>query len=222
MPCSISATSGTAAPTASNGGDPFSLKSEHQRSGKKEAGILRKVNVAIESCVAGLQNSGRRVQTFSCSGATSILEKTPPEAEGSGRSGYLANDSVLREFAKGRPHQSLVKRTSAAYWQSPRRGYFTQADAGTGSRDTMRCRASTTRRERGLASWRPISVCFLHFPADVPVNAGVDDNRFDQYAGQMGIPTNSARTSKPDLQAQRQALHQHWHGDDQCLVSQCH
>jgi hypothetical protein len=105
----------------SNVGDPFSLKSEHQRSGKKVAGILRKVNVAIESCVAGLNSQAAACRHSSCSGATPYWKKLHQKQKVlDGQA--ISPTTVCSGNSQRADLTSTCQEDISRYWQSPRRG----------------------------------------------------------------------------------------------------
>jgi cytochrome c peroxidase len=119
-----------------NGGDPFGLRNPNALVWKNEAGILRKVKVAIESSSMASQGSGPPGSgtEMSCGGRAfvhigqKLLEQKILDGQAIAR-----DDSVLGQFANNRPsYESLVKRAfNPNYWQTPdnNKVRFTKNDA---------------------------------------------------------------------------------------------
>ena len=119
-----------------NGGDPFGLRNPNALVWKNEAGILRKVKVAIESSSMASQGAGPPGSgtEMSCGGRTfvhvgqKLLDQKILDGQAISR-----DDSVLGQFANNRPrYKSLVKRAfNPDYWRAPydEKVRFTKGDA---------------------------------------------------------------------------------------------
>ena len=173
-----------------NGGDPFGMRNPNALVWKKEAGILRKVKVAIESSSLASQGSGPPLSgtEMGCRGRAFIhLGKKLLDQKILDGQAISPNDSVLGNFANGRPpYQSLVKRAfKPEYWQSPDVLRFTQADAR--ERKSMDQRApAATFNQQGDEKVSQLEANFsLFFALSLQMYQSTlvsDDSRFDQYA----------------------------------------
>ena len=173
-----------------NGGDPFGMRNPNALVWKKEAGILRKVNVAIESSSLASQGSGPPGSgtEMSCSGRAFVhIGKKLLKQKILDGQAIAPDDSVLGEFAKGRPpYQSLVKRAfNPAYWQSPDVVRFTQADARERKSMDLQTPAPSFNKQ-GDEKVSQLEANFgLFFALSLQMYQSTlvsDDSRFDQYA----------------------------------------
>ena len=173
-----------------NGGDPFGMRNPKPLVWKKEAGILRKVKVAIDSSSLASQGSGPPGSgtEMSCSGRAFVhVGKKLLEQKILDGQAISPQDSVLGEFANGRPpYQSLVKTAfNPAYWQSPDVVRFTQADAR--ERKSMDLHApAPSFNQQGDEKVSQLEANFgLFFALSLQMYQSTlvsDDSRFDQYA----------------------------------------
>ena len=172
-----------------NGGDPFGLRNPNALVWKREAGVLRKVKVAIPSSSLASQGSGPPLSgtEMSCSDRTFVElgKKLLGEKILDGQT-IAKDDSVLGEFEKGRPpYHSLVRRAfKPAYWQSPDVLRFTRFDAQ--ERRSMDLRRPVTF-ERSLdervSQMEANFTLFFSIAMQLYQSTLVaDDSRFDQYA----------------------------------------
>ena len=172
-----------------NGGDPFGLRNPNSLVWKKEAGILRKVRVAIPSSALASQGSGPPLSgtEMSCSDRTFIHlgKKLLHEKLLDGQT-ISKEDSVLGEFEKGRPpYHSLVRRAfKSAYWQAPDVVRFSRVDAQ--ERKSMDMRRPVTfdqPLDEKVSQMEANFTLFFSLALQLYQSTLVaDDSRFDQYA----------------------------------------
>ena len=172
-----------------NGGDPFGMRNPNALVWKREAGILRKVQVSIPSSSLASQGSGPPLSgtEMSCADRTfvNLAQKLLNQKILDGQT-IAPDDSVLGEFANGRPpYQSLVKRAfKPEYWQSPDVLRFTRADAQERrSMDLRRPVAFNSVREENVSQIEANFTLFFSLALQMYQSTLVaDDSRFDQYA----------------------------------------
>ena len=173
-----------------NGGDPFGLRNPNALVWKKEAGILRKVPVAIESSSLASQGSGPPLSgtEMGCSGRAfvDIGKKLLKQKILDGQA-ISPQDSVLGQFANGRPpYQSLVKTAfNPAYWQSPNVVRFTQADARERKSMDLHAPAPSFSQlaDQDVSQLEANFGLFFALSLQMYQSTLVsDDSRFDQYA----------------------------------------
>ena len=173
-----------------NGGDPFGLRNTGALVWKKEAGVLTKIKVEIESSSLASQGSGPPLSgtEMSCSGrhfvnlGKKLLNQKILEGQ------LIApDDSVLGQFATDRPpYLALVKQAfNPNYWQSPDILRFSQADAR--ERKSMDLRRTPESLSQQLAEdASQLEANFgLFFALSMQMYQSTlvaDDTRFDQYA----------------------------------------
>ena len=172
-----------------NGGDPFGLRNPDALVWKREAGVLRKVKVAIPSSSLASQGSGPPLSgtEMSCSDRTFVElgKKLLGEKILDGQS-ISKDDSVLGEFEKGRPpYHSLVRRAfKPAYWQSPDVLRFTRVEAQ--ERRSMDLRRPVTFErplDERVSQMEANFTLFFAIAMQLYQSTLVaDDSRFDQYA----------------------------------------
>ena len=182
-----------------NGGDPFGLRNPDALVWKREAGILRKVNVAIESSSLASQGSGppRSGTEMSCSGRAfvHIAKKLLDQKILDGQA-ISPQDSVLGQFASGRPnYQSLVKMAfNPAYWQAPDVVRFTQADARMHKSMDLHVPAAPLKQQpdEDVSQLQANFGLFFGLAMQMYQSTLVaDDSRFDQYARESATGVSS-------------------------------
>jgi len=172
-----------------NGGDPFGMRNPNALVWKKEAGIVRKVQVSIPSSSLASQGSGPPLSgtEMSCEDRTfvNLAQKLLDQKILDGQT-IASDDSVLGEFANDRPpYQSLVKRAfKPEYWQSPDVLRFTRADAQERrSMDLRRPVPFNSVREEKVKQIEANFTLFFSLALQMYQSTLVaDDSRFDQYA----------------------------------------
>lgn len=172
-----------------NGGDPFGLRNPNALVWKREAGILRKVKVAIPSSSLASQGSGPPLSgtEMSCSDRTFVElgKKLLNEKILDGQT-ISKDDSVLGGFEKGRPpYHSLVRRAfRPAYWQSPDVLRFSRGEAQ--ERKSMDLRRPVTfdrPLDERVSQMEANFTLFFSIAMQLYQSTLVaDDSRFDQYA----------------------------------------
>ena len=172
-----------------NGGDPFGLRNLNALVWKREAGILRKVQVAIPSSSLASQASGPPLSgiEMSCSDRTFVElgKKLLGEKILDGQT-ISKDDSVLGEFEKGRPpYHSLVRRAfKPAYWQSPDVVRFTRVEAQ--ERRSMDLRRPVTFDrpvDERVSQMEANFTLFFSLALQLYQSTLIaDDSRFDQFA----------------------------------------
>ena len=172
-----------------NGGDPFGLRNPNALVWKREAGVVRKVQVAIPSSSLASQGSGPPLSgtEMSCSDRTfvEIGKKLLGEKILDGQT-ISKDDSVLGEFEKGRPpYHSLVRRAfKPAYWQSPDVLRFSRVEAQ--ERKSMDLRRPVTfdrPLDERVSQMEANFTLFFSIAMQLYQSTLVaDDSRFDQYA----------------------------------------
>ena len=172
-----------------NGGDPFGLRNLNALVWKREAGILRKVQVAIPSSSLASQASGPPLSgiEMSCSDRTFVElgKKLLGEKILDGQT-ISKEDSVLGEFEKGRPpYHSLVRRAfKPAYWQSPDVVRFTRVEAQ--ERKSMDLRRPVTFDrpvDERVSQMEANFTLFFSLALQLYQSTLIaDDSRFDQFA----------------------------------------
>ena len=173
-----------------NGGDPFGMRNPNALVWKREAGILRKVNVAIESSSLASQGSGPPGSgtEMSCSGRAFVhVGKKLLNQKILDGQAISPDDSVLGEFANGRPpYQSLIKTAfNPAYWQSPDVVRFTQADARERKSMDLHAPAAPFKQQPDVDVSQLQANFGLFFALSLQMYQSTlvsDDSRFDQYA----------------------------------------
>ena len=172
-----------------NGGDPFGMRNPNAMVWKKEAGILRKVQVSLPSSSLASQGSGPPMSgtEMSCQDRTfvNLGQKLLNQKILDGQT-IARDDSVLGKFAEGRPpYLSLVKQAfKPEYWQSPDVLRFTRADAQ--QRRSMDLRQPVpfdSVREEQVSQIEANFTLFFSLALQMYQSTLVaDDSRFDQYA----------------------------------------
>jgi len=172
-----------------NGGDPFGLRNPNALVWKLEAGVVRKVQVAIPSSSLASQGSGPPLSgtEMSCSDRTFVElgKKLLGEKILDGQT-ISKDDSVLGEFEKGRPpYHSLVRRAfKPAYWQSPDVLRFSRVEAQ--ERKSMDLRRPVTfdrPLDERVSQMEANFTLFFSLAMQLYQSTLVaDDTRFDQYA----------------------------------------
>ena len=172
-----------------NGGDPFGLRNPNALVWKREAGIVRKVQVAIPSSSLASQGSGPPLSgtEMSCSDRTFVElgKKLLGEKILDGQT-ISKDDSVLGEFEKGRPpYHSLVRRAfKPAYWQSPDVLRFSRVEAQ--ERKSMDLRRPVTfdrPLDERVSQMEANFTLFFSIALQLYQSTLVaDDSRFDQFA----------------------------------------
>lgn len=172
-----------------NGGDPFGLRNPNALVWKREAGILRKVQVAIPSSSLASQASGPPLSgiEMSCSDRTFVElgKKLLGEKILDGQT-ISKEDSVLGEFEKGRPpYHSLVRRAFRPdYWQSPDVVRFTRVEAQ--ERRSMDLRRPVTFDrpvDERVSQMEANFTLFFSLALQLYQSTLIaDDSRFDQFA----------------------------------------
>ena len=172
-----------------NGGDPFGLRNPNALVWKREAGVVRKVQVASPSSSLASQGSGPPLSgtEMSCSDRTfvEIGKKLLGEKILDGQT-ISKDDSVLGEFEKGRPpYHSLVRRAfKPAYWQSPDVLRFSRVEAQ--ERKSMDLRRPVTfdrPLDERVSQMEANFTLFFSIAMQLYQSTLVaDDSRFDQYA----------------------------------------
>lgn len=173
-----------------NGGDPFGMRNPNELVWKKEAGILRKVKVAIESSSLASQGSGPPGSgtEMSCSSRAFVhVGKKLLNQKILDGQAISPQDSVLGEFANGRPpYQSLVKTAfNPAYWQSPDVVRFTKADARERKSMDLQAPAPSFNQlaDQDVSQLEANFGLFFALSLQMYQSTLVsDDSRFDQYA----------------------------------------
>ncbi|MDB5929300.1 MAG: cytochrome-c peroxidase, partial [Polaromonas sp.] len=185
-----------------NGGDPFGLRNQSALVWKREAGILRKVKVAIPSSSLASQGSGPPLSgtEMSCSDRTFVhLGKKLLDQDILSGQKIASDDSVLGRFANNRPtYQALVKRAfRQAYWQAPDIIRFTRAEArefrSMDLRQRRAWRAALALDERVSQLEANFGLFFSLAMQMYEETLVADDSRFDQYAA-----GNAARLSESE------------------------
>ena len=172
-----------------NGGDPFGLRNPDALVWKREAGLVRKIAVAIPSSSLASQGSGPPLSgtEMSCSDRTFIhlARKLLSEKILSGQA-ISKEDSVLGEFEKGRPpYHSLVRRAfRPAYWQAPDVLRFTRTEAKERkSMDLLRPVTFDRPLDEKVSQMEANFTLFFSLAVQLYQSTLVaDDSRFDQYA----------------------------------------
>jgi cytochrome c peroxidase len=172
-----------------NGGDPFGMRNPNELVWKKEAGIVRKVQVSIPSSSLASQGSGPPLSgtEMSCADRTfvNLGQKLLKQKILDGQT-IARDDSVLGEFADDRPpYHSLVRRAfKPEYWQSPDVLRFTRADAQERrSMDLRRPVPFNNVREERVSQMEANFTLFFSLALQMYQSTLVaDDSRFDQYA----------------------------------------
>ena len=182
-----------------NGGDPFGLRNDAPLVWKKEAGILRKVKVAIESSSVASQGSGppSSKTEMSCSGRTFVdLGKKILRQKILKGQVISPDDSVLGQFANDRPpYMALVKQAfNPNYWQSPDILRFSKADAR--ERKSMDLHGPDASFDQLLATdTSQLEYNFgLFFSLSMQMYQSTlvaDNSRFDQYARESATGTSN-------------------------------
>ncbi len=172
-----------------NGGDPFGLRNSSALVWKLEAGVVRKVHIAIPSSSLASQGSGPPLSgtEMSCSDRTFVElgKKLLGEKILDGQT-ISKDDSVLGEFEKGRPpYHSLVRRAfKPAYWQSPDVLRFSRVEAQ--ERKSMDLRRPVTfdrPLDERVSQMEANFTLFFSLAMQLYQSTLVaDDTRFDQYA----------------------------------------
>ena len=173
-----------------NGGDPFGLRNPNALVWKKEAGILRKVSVAIDSSSLASQGSGPPLSgtEMGCSGrpfvqlGKKLLDQKILEGQA-----ISLNDSVLGQFATTRPpYLALVKKAfNPNYWQSPDVVRFTRFDARERKSMDLRAPAASFNQQpdENISQLQANFGLFFALSMQMYQSTLVsDDSRFDQYA----------------------------------------
>ena len=182
-----------------NGGDPFGLRNGEPLVWKKEAGIVRKVKVEIESSSLASQGSGPPLSgtEMSCSGrhfvnlGKKLLHQKILEGQV-----ISPNDSVLGQFAGDRPpYLALVKQAfNPSYWQSPDILRFTQADARAHKSMDLRARPESFNQQFAEDASQLQANFGLFFSLAMQMYQSTlvaDDTRFDQYARESATGTSN-------------------------------
>ena len=172
-----------------NGGDPFGMRNTNALVWKKEAGIVRKVQVSIPSSSLASQGSGPPLSgtEMSCADRTfvNLGQKLLKQKILDGQT-IARDDSVLGEFADDRPpYHSLVRRAfKPEYWQSPDVLRFSRADAQERrSMDLRRPVPFNSVQEERVSQMEANFTLFFSLALQLYQSTLVaDDSRFDQYA----------------------------------------
>ena len=172
-----------------NGGDPFGMRNPNALVWKKEAGIVRKVQVSIPSSSLASQGSGPPLSgtEMSCADRTfvNLAQKLLKQKILDGQI-IARDDSVLGEFADDRPpYLDLVRRAfKPEYWQSPDVLRFSRADAQERrSMDLRRPVPFNNVREESVSQMEANFTLFFSLALQMYQSTLVaDDSRFDQYA----------------------------------------
>ena len=172
-----------------NGGDPFGMRNSSEMVWKKEAGILRKVQVSLPSSSLASQASGPPLSgtEMSCQNRTfvNLAQKLLKEKILDGQT-IARDDSVLGNFAEDRPpYHSLVRQAfKPEYWQSPDVLRFTRAEAQERrSMDLRRPVPFDSVREEKVSQMEANFTLFFSLALQMYQSTLVaDDSRFDQYA----------------------------------------
>ena len=200
-----------------NGGDPFGLRNPNALVWKREAGVLRQVQVAIPSSSLASQGSGPPLSgnEMSCSDRTFVHlgKKLLNEKILDGQT-ISKEDSVLGEFEKGRPpYHSLVRRAfRPAYWQAPDVVRFTRVEAQ--ERKSMDLRRPVTfdrPLDERVSQIEANFTLFFSIAMQLYQSTLVaDDSRFDQYAaGDSGKLTASERAGFEVFQGKGRCINCH-------------
>ena len=172
-----------------NGGDPFGMRNPNALVWKKEAGILRKVQVSIASSSLASQASGPPLSgtEMSCEDRTfvKLAQKLLDQKILDGQA-IAQDDSVLGEFSNVRPpYETLVKRAfKPEYWQSPNLVRFGRVDAQERrSMDLRRPVPFNSVQEERVTQIQANFALFFSLAMQMYQSTLVaDDSRFDQYA----------------------------------------
>lgn len=175
-----------------NGGDPFGLRNPDALVWKREAGQLRKINVAIPSSSLASQGSGPPLSgtEMSCRDRTFIdLGKKLLDQKILDGQAISRDDSVLGEFEKGRPpYHSLVRRAfKPAYWEAPDVVRFSRNEAKERkSMDLLRpvqFDRQRDERDEKVSQMEANFTLFFSLALQLYQSTLVaDDSRFDQFA----------------------------------------
>lgn len=173
-----------------NGGDPFGMRNPNALVWKKEAGIVRKVQVSIPSSSLASQGSGPPLSgtEMSCEDRTfvnlaqKLLDQTMLEGQTIAR-----DDSVLGEFANGRrPHyRAMVRRAfKTDFWGTPNVLRFSRVEAQERrSMDLRRPVPFNHVREERVSQMEANFTLFFSLAMQMyQATLVADDSRFDQYA----------------------------------------
>jgi len=192
-----------------NGGDPFGLRNPNALVWKNEAGVLRKVKVALESSSLASQGAGPPGSgtEMSCSGRTfvhvgqKLLEQKILDGQA------ISNeDSVLGKLANKRPtYESLVKIAfNPDYWKTPqgRTVRFTKIDAKERKSMDLDEKNKADKKFDGHVD-EDVDLMRANFGLFFSLSMQMyqstlvsDDSRFDQYARADG---QSDKLNKDEL-----------------------